>query len=289
MYKKRILITGSKGQLGLSLRKVEAEYESSDCYYTDIEELDITIEEDVNRFILEKKIEIIINCAAYTAVDKAETEFDLAKKINAEAVSILAKAAAKNNCFLFHVSTDYVFDGQNYKPYNEEDICAPLSAYGKSKLMGEKEILHHAKNAIILRTSWLYSQFGSNFLNSMLKYGAEKQELRVVFDQIGTPTYASRLARGIFCMIFSDIKLDGIQIYNFSNEGVCSWYDFASEIFDMASIDCKLIPITSIEYPLPAPRPFYSVLNKAKVRKKFQLDIPHWKIDLKECISAIEI
>lgn len=285
---KKILVTGSKGQLGSSINKVQSEYEKAKYFFTDVEELDITNESAVRAFVSDNHIEYIINCAAYTAVDKAEEEFELAKKINVSAPGVLAKIAAEYNAVLFHVSTDYVFDGTAHKPYVEEDECKPPSKYGQSKLLGEEEVIKHGKNAIILRTSWLYSEFGHNFLKTMIKYGTERDELRVVFDQVGTPTYASRLAKCILCMINSNKETMGNQIYHFSNEGVCSWYDFANEIMEACKIDCKITPIETFEYPLPAPRPFYSVLNKAKIKKDYELEIPQWKEDMLDCIKALD-
>lgn len=285
---KKILVTGSKGQLGSSINKVQNGYEKANYFFTDVEELDITNESAVRAFVSENEIEYIINCAAYTAVDKAEEEFDLARKINVSGPGILAKVAAEYNATFFHVSTDYVFDGTAHQPYKEDHECKPPSAYGKSKLSGEEAVLENGKNAIILRTSWLYSEFGHNFLKTMIKYGSERDELRVVFDQIGTPTYASRLAKCILCMINSNQEIHGNQIYHFSNEGVCSWYDFAKEIMESCEIDCKITPIQTFEYPLPAPRPFYSVLNKAKIKKDYELEIPHWREDMLDCIKALD-
>jgi dTDP-4-dehydrorhamnose reductase len=285
---KKILVTGGNGQLGSSINKVQNGYEKATYFYTDVADLDITNEPAVRSFVVENEVDYIINCAAYTAVDKAEEEFELAKKINATGPGVLAKIAAENNATLFHISTDYVFDGKAHQPYQEDDVCMPPSAYGKSKLLGEEQVLRYGKNAAILRTSWLYSEFGHNFLKTMIKYGNEREELKVVFDQIGSPTYASRLAKGILCMIHSNQEINGTQIYHFSNEGVCSWYDFALEIMKACDIDCKITPIQTFEYPLPAPRPFYSVLNKAKVKKDYQLEIPHWREDMLDCIKALD-
>lgn len=286
---KRILVTGSKGQLGSSINKVQNGYEKAVYFFTDVNELDITNESAVRDFVSENKIEYIVNCAAYTAVDKAEEEFELAKKINVTGPGILAKIAAEYHAKFFHVSTDYVFDGTSHQPYSEEMETIPPSAYGKSKLLGEEAVLENGKDAVILRTSWLYSEFGHNFLKTMIKYGKERDELRVVFDQIGTPTYASRLAKCILCMINSEQNIEGNQVYHFSNEGLCSWYDFAKEIMEACNIDCKITPIQTFEYPLPAPRPFYSVLNKAKVKKDYGLEIPHWRDDMIECIKALDL
>lgn len=286
---KNILITGSNGQLGSSIKKVQIGYEKAQYFFTDVDQLDITNESQVRDFVAKNNIEYIINCAAYTAVDKAEEEYELAKKINVNGPKILAQVAAEYKAAFFHVSTDYVFDGTSYQPYIEKDYCNPPSAYGKSKLLGEQEVLNYGENAVIIRTSWLYSEFGHNFFKTMLKYGNERDELKVVFDQIGTPTYATNLAKGILCMVFSDIEINGNHIYHFSNEGVCSWYDFAKEIMEEAQIDCKITPIESSEYPLPAPRPFYSVLNKAKIKKDYGIEIIHWRDAMKDCIQALEL
>jgi len=284
---KNILVTGGNGQLGSSIQKVQSEFENAHYFFTDVDALDITDENAVGTFVRENKIQYIINCAAYTAVDKAEEEFELAKKINASGPGILAKTAQELDAKFIHISTDYVFDGKAHQPYKETDLCAPPSAYGKSKLLGEEEVLKNGKKAAIVRTSWLYSEFGHNFLKTMMKYGREREELRVVFDQIGTPTYATSLAKGILSMIHTDIKIDGNQIYHFSNEGVCSWYDFAKEIMEECHIDCKIKPIQTFEYPLPAPRPFYSVLNKTKIKNDYGICIPHWRDDMKECIKCL--
>lgn len=285
---KKILVTGSNGQLGSSINKVQNEYEKATYFFTDVKELDITDENAVRSFVSENGIEYIINCAAYTAVDKAEEEYELAKKINMTGPKVLAHIAAEFGTTLIHVSTDYVFDGTAHQPYKEKHFRNPPSAYGKSKLLGEEEVIRHGKNAILIRTSWLYSEFGHNFLKTMIKYGSEKKELKVVFDQIGTPTYATRLAKGILCIIFSEKEITETQIYHFSNEGVCSWYDFAREIMKACKIDCTITPIQSFEYPLPAPRPFYSVLNKAKIKKDYGLNIPHWREDMMDCIKALD-
>ena len=284
---KNILVTGGNGQLGSSIQKVQSDFEKAQCFFTDVDDLDITDEIAVRNFVQKNQIHYIINCAAYTAVDKAEEEFELARKINATGPGILAKVAQEKEAQFIHVSTDYVFDGKAYEPYHEEDVCEPPSAYGKSKLFGEEEVFKNGKNAIIVRTSWLYSEFGHNFLKTMMKYGKERDELRVVFDQIGTPTYATSLAKGILSMIHTNVKIEGNQIYHFSNEGVCSWYDFAKEIMEECHIDCKITPIQTFEYPLPAPRPFYSVLNKAKIKKDYGISIPHWRDDMKECIKYL--
>lgn len=285
---KKILITGSKGQLGSSIKKLELEYPDFSFVYTDVADLDITNKEEVMEFFEKGKFTHAINCAAYTAVDKAEEEFDLAKKINAIGPANMASAAKKTSCQFFHVSTDYVFSGKGHVPYKEEDACQPPSAYGKTKLVGEEMVSQLNEKAIIIRTSWLYSEFGHNFMKSMLKFGKERDELRVVFDQIGSPTYATDLARAILDMICSEKETSENPVYHFSNEGVASWYDFALEIMQAAKLDCKVSPIESHEYPLPAPRPFYSVMNKAKIKKDFEVKIPHWRVSMIDCLKILE-
>jgi len=284
---KKILITGSQGQLGNSIKKLEKLYPDTLFVYTDVDDLDISNWEEVDSFIKQAGFTDIINCAAYTAVDKAEEEYDLAYKINATGPENLAKASKEYNCRFVHISTDYVFDGKAHQPYVETDFAQAPSAYGKTKLDGEKLVMQEALGAIIIRTSWLYSEFGHNFLKTMLKYGEERDELKVVFDQIGTPTYAGDLAAAILSIIHSSEKEEENKIYHFSNEGVVSWFDFAQEIMEEAKIDCKISPILSKEYPLPAPRPFYSVLDKSKIKKDFNLEIPYWKDGMQRCIKVL--
>lgn len=285
---KKILITGSNGQLGNSIKKLELEYPNFNFVYTDVADLDITNKQDVIDFFEEGKFTHAINCAAYTAVDKAEQEFELAKKINAVGPTNMATASRKIDCQFYHVSTDYVFDGKSYIPYKEDMACQPPSAYGKTKLIGEEMVSQINEKSIIIRTSWLYSEFGHNFMKSILKFGKERDELRVVFDQIGTPTYATDLARAILDMINSEKEASENSVYHFSNEGVASWYDFAAEIMEAAKTDCKVSPIESHEYPLPAPRPFYSVMNKAKIKNDFGVKIPHWRVSMLDCLKILE-
>jgi len=285
---KKILITGANGQLGNSIKKLSSEYPQFSFIYTDESELDITKKSDVNSFFGQHQFNIAINCAAYNAVDKAEENFELAKSINAIGPANLAKAAKNHDCQFIHVSTDYVFDGKAHQPYDEAAVCQPPSAYGKSKLLGEEMVEQMNEKAMIIRTSWLYSEFGHNFLKTMLKYGREREELRVVYDQIGTPTYASDLARAILDIISSENYNQHQRLYHFSNEGVASWYDFATEIMKATQIDCKIWAIESHEYPLPATRPFYSVLNKAKIKKDFGIKIPHWRQSMLECLAILE-
>ncbi len=270
-----LLITGAKGQLGTELSKI-----LPDALTTDASELDITDKSAVDNYIKTNNIDVIINCAAYTAVDKAESEPELAEKINVWGPRNLAQSGAK----LIHISTDYVFDGTAYRPYVEEDIAHPVSVYGKTKLAGEQAVLQNAKSAIIIRTAWLYSPYGNNFVKTMRRLGAEKEYLNVVADQVGTPTCAADLAQAI-----KDILpqfTEGLrEVYHFSNQGVCSWYDFAVEIMRLSGLDCRVLPIESKNYPTAASRPFYSVLNKSKIGKNFGINIPHWKESLEKCLK----
>lgn len=271
----KILITGAKGQLGSELSKI-----IPDAILADKEELDITNFEAVKQFVNNNKIDTIINCVAYTAVDKAEDDEENAYKVNV----LGAENLAKTNCKLIHISTDYVFDGKNCKPYIEDDKTGPLSVYGKTKLESENIVLKNNKQAIVIRTAWLYSTYGNNFVKTMLRLGKEKESLNVVFDQVGTPTYAKDLAE-IIKIIIPNINEKTSGIYHFSNEGVCSWYDFATEIMSLSNLNCKVKPILSIEYPTKATRPFYSVLNKNKIKKTFNVEIRHWKEALMECLK----
>jgi len=284
---KKVLITGSKGQLGKSLEKAGKEFPEYTILSTDIEELDISDKQALQVFLSDNEIDFIVNCAAYTAVDKAENEKEFALKINATAVKYLAEYSADKNIPLVHISTDYVFDGKNYMPYKESDTTIPSSYYGQTKLAGEEEAINHAFRAVIIRTSWLYSEYGHNFLKSILKFGKEKDELRVVYDQIGTPTYAGDLANAIF-QILSQIRNQKTGIYHYGNEGAISWYDFAKAIMEISGIDCEIIPIESKEYPLPAPRPHFSVMNKKKIKDTFGITIPYWKDSLVKCITNLK-
>jgi dTDP-4-dehydrorhamnose reductase len=283
----KILITGGDGQLGNAIQSASKSFNNLHLTFTDVADFDITNAKSIDKYLTENKFDYLVNCAAYTAVDKAEEDKDLAYLINAQGPENLAKACAKFECGFIHISTDYVFDGTSHIPYTESMETIPPSVYGQSKLAGEKAIVEHSNSAIIIRTSWLYSEFGNNFLKTMLKYGTERDELRVIFDQIGTPTYAGDLALSILKIIEADKPLSQTEIYHFSNEGVISWYDFAKEIMDFAEINCAIVPIESHEYPLPAPRPNYSVLNKAKIKTAFDLTIPYWKDSLKLCLERL--
>jgi len=283
----KILITGGDGQLGSAIQSASKSFNNLHLTFTDIADFDITNAKSIDKYLTKNKFDYLVNCAAYTAVDKAEEDKDLAYLINAQGPENLAKACAKFECGFIHISTDYVFDGTSHIPYTESMETIPPSVYGQSKLKGEKAIFEYSNSAIIIRTSWLYSEFGNNFLKTMLKYGTERDELRVIFDQIGTPTYAGDLALSILKIIEADKPLSQTEIYHFSNEGVISWYDFAKEIMDFAEINCAIVPIESHEYPLPAPRPNYSVLNKAKIKTAFDLTIPYWKDSLKLCLERL--
>jgi dTDP-4-dehydrorhamnose reductase len=287
---KKILITGANGQLGSEIRGIAEQFKGFDIIYTDIKELDITDIKALTDFFKDLKPEFVVNCAAYTAVDKAESEKEMAEKINVLAVKNIAQVCKLYSSRLIHISTDYVFDGLNYIPYNEFDVTNPQSVYGLTKLNGEQEILNAKTNSIIIRTSWLYSFFGNNFVKTILRIGKERGELRVVFDQVGTPTYAKDLASSIFHIIQHIIDHPSEiheGIYNYSNEGVCSWYDFAIEILGFAGIPCKVYPVESKDYPSVTKRPFYSVLNKSKIKSSFNLAIPHWRASLKDCIERL--
>ncbi len=291
--RKNILITGANGQLGREFRSLVANqerFETADHYFfTDRETLDITDKEAIEDFVKENDIDVIVNCAAYTAVDRAEEEEELAFKINRDAVRNLAEIAKKYDIRLIHISTDYVFDGTSHTPLCENDPVNPQGIYAKSKLEGEKAIQEIApKGAVIIRTSWIYSSMGHNFVKTMLRVGSEREEVRVVCDQIGTPTYARDLARAILSIIDTDVENDEVKVYHYSNEGNCSWYDFAQAIFEIAQVDCRVTPISTSEYPTPAKRPPYSVLSKDKIKKEFGLDIPYWRDSLKSCISLLD-
>lgn len=288
---KTILVTGANGQLGSELQEIAGKNSYFSFLFTDYEELDITDRNAVHQFFSSHSIDYVINCAAYTAVDKAETDYERAKILNAEAVGILAKEAHRTNIPFIHISTDYVFDGKNYKPYQEDDVVNPQSAYGTTKLEGENLAFAHHNKTMIIRTSWLYSSFGNNFVKTMIRLGKERDELSVIFDQIGTPTYAYDLANGIMSIIDSVEKNEQSftpGIYHYSNEGVCSWFDFAKEIHAYSSIECTVHSIKTEAFPTPAQRPFYSVLDKSKIKETYTLTIPYWKDSLHACIEKIK-
>lgn len=281
----KILITGCNGQLGSSLRRVLEKDHDIDTVYTDYDTLDITNREAVERFLTDHKFDIVINCAAYTAVDKAETDEILASTLNTGAVGNLGEAAVKSGAKVLHISTDYVFSGQGFRPYEENDEPYPQGIYGRTKLEGEALLSSFCQNAMIIRTAWLYSEFGNNFLKTMLRLAETKPEINVVADQIGTPTYAGDLADAIYTIIKKDDWKPGI--YHFTDEGVASWYDFSKAIFEITGKNVKVNPIPTSGYPTPAKRPLYSVLSKAKIKNTFGLDIPYWRDSLKKCINRL--
>jgi len=285
----KILITGSNGQLGSEIQVLSATYPLYEFLYTDVNELDITDPLQVSRYFSHNNPDVVINCAAYTAVDKAETDQDTAYLINATAAGNLAVSAAETGAFMVHISTDYVFDGTNHRPYVETDSINPISVYAKTKAAGEKAVLNSACKAVIIRTSWLYSAFGNNFVKTMMKYGGERETMNVVFDQTGTPTYARDLAKAILDSLPLAMLSDSTEIYHYSNEGVSSWYDFAKAIFEISDIKCNLKAICTKEYPLPAVRPFYSVLDKSKIKDKLSVEIPYWKDSLSHCIARLRL
>lgn len=286
---KKVLITGANGQLGTELKKTAPVFSSFAFESIDIDTLDLTEPDAVKRYFDQHRIDFLINCAAYTAVDKAETEPEKAFLINAEVPGLLQEICTENRCRIIHLSTDYVFDGKACLPYVETDITAPQSVYAKSKLAGELNAMKNPDN-IVIRTSWLYAAKGANFLNTMLRLGKERESLNVVYDQIGTPTSAADLAYAILsvCDQIGSGKKEAGGIYHFSNEGVCSWYDFAIEIMELAGLKCRIYPITSDQYPSPVNRPAFSVLNKAKIKAAFRLEIPHWKSSLEKVMASIK-
>jgi len=284
-----ILITGANGQLGSELRVVSKNFYGYDFIFTDIDTLDITNPIQVAEFIIKLRPDWIVNCAAYNLVDKAESEPEMAMSLNALAVKNISDAIHGSECRFIHVSTDYVYDGRSNIPYNEDSQTNPLSAYGRSKLAGERSALLHPATMVI-RTSWLYSSFGNNFVKTILKHAAIKPSLRVVFDQTGSPTYAADLAGAIMFIISGVIRNHfafNAGIYNYSNEGVCTWYDFAAEIVSEAGLECKVNPVLTRDYRQEAERPAYSVMDKSKIKENYGLSIPHWRSSLKQCMKLL--
>lgn len=280
-----ILITGCNGQLGNEMQLLEKENPQHQYFNTDVAQLDITNPEAIEEFVSNNAIDIIVNCAAFTAVDKAESSQELCHLLNAKAPEYLAAAVAKRGGYLVQVSTDYVFDGTNHTPYTEDEATCPDSVYGSTKLEGEKLAMAACANTMIIRTAWLYSTFGNNFVKTMIRLGQEKPELGVIFDQIGTPTYAGDLAAAIMAAINHGI-VPGI--YHFSNEGVISWYDFTKAIHRIAGItSCHVKPLHTAEYPTPAARPHYSVLDKTKIKQTYGIEIPYWEESLEKCVAKL--
>lgn len=282
-----ILVTGANGQLGNEMQVLARENLQHTYFFTDVQELDICDEQAVYAYVSEHKIDIIVNCAAYTAVDKAEDNVELCDKLNNIAPGYLARAAQANGAAMIQVSTDYVFDGTAHIPYTEEEPTCPASVYGSTKLAGEQNVMDHCEKAMVIRTAWLYSIYGNNFVKTMIRLGQERDSLGVIFDQIGTPTYANDLAQAIFAAINKGV-IRGI--YHFSDEGVCSWYDFTIAIHRLAGIaSCKVKPLHTADYPAKAPRPHYSVLDKTKIKDTFGIEIPHWEESLKRCINQLRM
>ena len=280
-----ILITGCNGQLGNEIQLLQAQYAQHTWFNTDVNELDITDKAAIERFVEANEIDGIVNCAAYTAVDKAESDPQLARKLNAEAPAFLAEVVGKRGGWMVQVSTDYVFNGTKHTPYVETDEPCPNSIYGQTKLEGEQAVSKLCPNAMIIRTAWLYSEFGNNFVKTMIRLGREREQLGVIFDQVGTPTYAHDLAMVIMTAIDKGIKPG---VYHFSNEGVTSWYDFTKSIHRLAGINtCQVSPLHTAEYPTPACRPAYSVLDKTKIKDAYGIEIPHWEESLAKCIAKL--
>lgn len=286
----KILITGAFGQLGSEIKNLISEYKEWQFIFTDVDTLDISNEKAVDEFFQKNKPDFVVNCAAYTAVDKAESDIETAEKVNSLAPFILSKISKKTGAKLIHVSTDYVFDGKSSKPYVETDNTNPQSIYGSTKLNGELHALNANPETIVIRTSWLYSTFGNNFVKTMLRLASERDKLNVVFDQVGTPTNAADLAGTILSIISISEKqqerfIPGI--YHYSNEGVASWFDFAKAIFEISGKKCSISPVRSVEFPTPARRPEFSVLDKSKIKKTFDLDIPYWRDSLRACLDRL--
>lgn len=287
---KSILVTGKQGQLGQSIAKIAVHYPQYRFRFVGRDELDLANDVSIDSFFAmqNQPFDVIINCAAYTAVDKAETETELANQVNHLAVERLAAWAKQQHSQLIHISTDYVFDGCGYRPYVETDPTDPQGVYGVTKEQGEQKLLNSGCDGYIVRTSWVYSEFGHNFVKTMLKLGKSRDTLNVIFDQVGSPTYATDLASACLALVAKPKTEAGVSLYHYSNEGVCSWYDFAHAIFDLAQVSCRLSPIESKDYPTPAKRPHYSLMNKAKIKQELDISIPYWKDSLKNCLALLE-
>ena len=283
----RIDVLGSNGQLGSEIRCLAASHPEFSFTFSDIGDVDITSQESLRSHFETVRPEVVINCAAYTAVDKAESEPDPADAINRKAVELLADYSREFGFLLIHISTDYVFDGTSCRPYLETDPCNPVSVYGRTKRAGEEALLARAQRAVLVRTGWLFSSYGNNFVKTMLRLGQERPVVKVVFDQVGTPTYAADLAEALLRFAAKAPEINGVQLYHFSNEGVCSWYDFARRIIASVSDSCRVLPIETAEYPTAAQRPSYSVLNKRKIKQELQMEIPHWEDALQRCLAKL--
>ncbi|HZX63464.1 MAG TPA: dTDP-4-dehydrorhamnose reductase [Bacteroidales bacterium] len=283
----KILVTGGDGQLGSALKKLAGDYKDYIFTFIDVRDLDLTDSSAMAAFLGTHQPGILINCAAYTAVDKAESETDRAMAVNATAPGEIARICSETGIRLIHISTDYVFDGRSFIPYKETDPVNPVSVYAKSKLEGETRIQKQHVKGIIIRTSWLYSEYGQNFVKTILKKGKELGKLRVVYDQVGGPTYAGDIARVILDIMPEVVNASSMEVYHYANEGVISWYDFANAIIDISGIECILEPVETKAYPTPAARPSYSVFNKTKFKERFGIAIPYWRDSLKECIGNL--
>jgi dTDP-4-dehydrorhamnose reductase len=288
MQKRNVLVTGCKGQLGSELQALSVCSGDLELFFYDLPELDITRSDHIERFCRTLGVHAIVNCAAYTAVDRAETDIDAAFLVNRQGAAVLASCAKEHGIMLLHISTDYVFNGESCVPYRETDPASPLGVYGLSKWEGEECIRQIAPSHIIIRTSWLYSVYGSNFVKTMLRLGSERESLHVVFDQVGTPTCAADLAGAIKAILERyDSSSVYRETYHYSNEGVCSWYDFALAVIQARGLPCRVLPVETSEYPTTARRPHFSVLNKGKIKKEWELVIPHWKASLERTIGRM--
>ncbi len=284
----KLLITGALGQLGTEIRRLAKNYPNFEMFFTSSKELDITDALLLKNFIIEHEIEAVVNCAAYTAVDEAENNAELAYRVNEKGIQNIVHVLEETGGKLIHISTDYVFDGSSSVPYTEKDAVSPLGIYGNSKYNGEQHVLNAAINGIVIRTSWLYASVGTNFVKTMMRLGAERSELGVIFDQVGTPTYARDLAKVCLDILSQhEVLNEKGQLYHYSNEGVASWYDFAKTIMEINALNCVVKPIESKAYPTPAKRPHYSVLNKNKIKNDFDIEIPYWRDSLKDCLQQL--
>ena len=297
MQSKQVLVTGKNGQLGQSIKRLTTHYPLLTFTFVGRDELDLANAESINDYFSKNQFDVIINCAAYTAVDKAESEPELADQINHLAVKQLAEIAKQQDAILIHIGTDYVFDGKGHRPYIETDSVEPQGVYGLTKLKGEQAMQAINPKGAIIRTSWVYSEFGNNFVKTMLRLGKDRDSLGVIFDQVGSPTYAGDLAKCILTMLVdkclmlnenASIQHPTSNIYHYSNEGVCSWYDFAKAIFELSDRTCQVNPIETKDYPTPATRPHYSLMNKSKIKAAFDLEIPYWRDSLIKCLNQLQ-
>lgn len=285
----KVLITGSKGQLASEIKELTSNYSQLEFVFKDLPDLNICDADLLNTFILENNINAVINCAAYTAVDEAEDDVEIAKEVNSIGVLNLIKALNIVDGKFIHISTDYVFNGDNSKPYKESDKVSPIGVYGETKRAGELYVINSDIDSIVIRTSWLYSSYGNNFVKKMLRLGVEKDSLNVICDQIGTPTYARDLAKTCLDILSVPNRISKkSKVYHYSNEGVASWYDFAIAIMELGSLNCKVRPIETKDFPSSAKRPHFSVLNKSRIKTDFKVIIPHWRNSLKNCIEKIK-